>query len=84
VALHARNTDLTVIGQTNRDEPQDADAVTVAGECLAGSLPRPEALSPRVNKTDTNDAYRADCACRLVSVVKGMDNRRLQADAQCT
>ena len=28
VALHARYADLTVVGQPNRDEPQDADAVT--------------------------------------------------------
>ena len=28
VALHARYTDLTVVGQPNRDQPQDADAVT--------------------------------------------------------
>jgi nucleotide-binding universal stress UspA family protein len=36
VALHARYTDLTIVGQPNRDEPQDADAVTVTTVMTSG------------------------------------------------
>ena len=36
VALHARYADLTVVGQPNRDEPDDADAVTVTTVMTAG------------------------------------------------
>ena len=36
VALHARYADLTVIGQPNRDEPQDADAVLVTTVMTSG------------------------------------------------
>jgi nucleotide-binding universal stress UspA family protein len=36
VALHARYADLTVVGQPNRDEPQDADAVTVTTVMTSG------------------------------------------------
>jgi nucleotide-binding universal stress UspA family protein len=36
VALHARYADLTMIGQPNRDEPQDADAVLVTTVMTSG------------------------------------------------
>jgi nucleotide-binding universal stress UspA family protein len=36
VALHARYADLSVVGQPNRDEPQDADAVTVTAVMTSG------------------------------------------------
>jgi len=36
VALHARYTDLTIVGQPNRAEPQDADAVTVTTVMTSG------------------------------------------------
>jgi nucleotide-binding universal stress UspA family protein len=36
LALHARYTDLTVVGQPNRDEPQDADAVLVTTAMTSG------------------------------------------------
>jgi nucleotide-binding universal stress UspA family protein len=36
VALYARYADLTVVGQPNRDEPQDADAVTVTTVMTSG------------------------------------------------
>ncbi len=36
VALYARYADLTVVGQPNRDEPQDADAVTVTAVMTSG------------------------------------------------
>jgi nucleotide-binding universal stress UspA family protein len=36
VALHARYADLAIVGQPNRDEPQDADAVTVTTIMTSG------------------------------------------------
>ena len=36
VALHARYADLTIVGQPNRDEPQDADAITVTTVMTSG------------------------------------------------
>jgi nucleotide-binding universal stress UspA family protein len=36
VALHARYADLVVVGQPNRDQPQDADAVTVSTVMTSG------------------------------------------------
>ncbi len=36
VALHARYADLCIVGQPNRDEPQDADAVTVTTVMTSG------------------------------------------------
>jgi nucleotide-binding universal stress UspA family protein len=36
VALHGRYADLTIVGQPNRDEPQDADAVTVTTIMTSG------------------------------------------------
>jgi nucleotide-binding universal stress UspA family protein len=36
VALHARYTDLSLVGQPNRDEPQDSDAVTVTTVMTSG------------------------------------------------
>jgi nucleotide-binding universal stress UspA family protein len=36
VGLHARYADLTVVGQPNRDEPQDADAVTETAVMTSG------------------------------------------------
>jgi nucleotide-binding universal stress UspA family protein len=36
VALHARYADLIIVGQPNRDEPDDADAVTVTTVMTAG------------------------------------------------
>jgi nucleotide-binding universal stress UspA family protein len=36
VALYSRYADLTVVGQPNRDEPQDADAVTVTTVMTSG------------------------------------------------
>jgi nucleotide-binding universal stress UspA family protein len=36
VALHARYSDLCIVGQPNRDQPQDADAVTVTTVMTSG------------------------------------------------
>jgi len=50
VALHARYADLTVVGQPNRDEPQDADAVTVTTVMTSG---RPVLAVPFVGEFPT-------------------------------
>jgi nucleotide-binding universal stress UspA family protein len=50
VALHGRYADLIVVGQPNRDEPQDADAVTVTTVMTSG---RPVLAVPFVGEFPT-------------------------------
>jgi nucleotide-binding universal stress UspA family protein len=50
VALHARYCDLTIVGQPNPDEPQDADAVTVTTVMTSG---RPVLAVPFVGEFPT-------------------------------
>jgi nucleotide-binding universal stress UspA family protein len=50
VALHARYADLTIVGQPNRDEPQDADAVPVTAIMTSG---RPVLVVPFAGEFST-------------------------------
>jgi nucleotide-binding universal stress UspA family protein len=50
VALHGRYTDLTIVGQPNREEPQDADAVLVTTAMTSG---RPVLAVPFVGEFPT-------------------------------